>query len=102
MLVKSFTDDLSWQIQRQLVKLYFRVKEAVEQPHPRLSPEQWQAIQEVIHGIGVCCQFGGKARFAANERIRFTFGLRLSNELPPEHFEEAMARKHDQQPPLSF
>lgn len=28
MLVKTFTDDLSWNIQRQLVKTYFRFKEA--------------------------------------------------------------------------
>ena len=27
MLVKSFTDDLSWDVQRELVKCYFRVKE---------------------------------------------------------------------------
>ncbi len=27
MLVKSFTDDLSWNVQRQLVKTYFRVQE---------------------------------------------------------------------------
>ena len=27
MLVKSFTDDLAWQVQRQLVNSYFRVKE---------------------------------------------------------------------------
>ncbi|MCM1507378.1 MAG: ORF6N domain-containing protein [Ruminococcus flavefaciens] len=27
MLVKSFTDDLSWQVQRQLVKTYFRARE---------------------------------------------------------------------------
>jgi len=27
MLVKSFTDDLAWNIQRQLVKIYFRAKE---------------------------------------------------------------------------
>lgn len=33
MLVKSFTDDLSWQIQRQLVRLYFRVK-AISQSIP--------------------------------------------------------------------
>ncbi len=31
MLVKSFTDDLSWQIQRQLVKLYFRAMELAQQ-----------------------------------------------------------------------
>ncbi|MBR4319343.1 MAG: ORF6N domain-containing protein, partial [Oscillospiraceae bacterium] len=27
MLVKSFTDDLAWNVQRQLVKIYFRAKE---------------------------------------------------------------------------
>ena len=32
MLVKSFTDDLAWEVQRQLVKSYFRAKKA--QPRP--------------------------------------------------------------------
>jgi len=32
MLVKSLTDDLAWQIQRQLVNNYFRVKEIVQAP----------------------------------------------------------------------
>lgn len=31
MLVKSFTDDLAWAVQRQLVNCYFKVKEACEQ-----------------------------------------------------------------------
>jgi len=30
MLVKSFTDDLSWEVQRQLVKSYFKIKELKE------------------------------------------------------------------------
>src|SRR5690606_30868075 len=28
LLVKPFTDDLAWQVQRQLVKSYFKVKQA--------------------------------------------------------------------------
>lgn len=35
MLVKSFTDDLAWKVQRQLVKGYFRAKEAAQ-----LSPAE--------------------------------------------------------------
>lgn len=31
LLVKSFTDDLAWKVQRELVKNYFRVKEVVSQ-----------------------------------------------------------------------
>lgn len=34
MLVKSFTDDLAWDVQRQLVNCYFRVKEAPQSQHP--------------------------------------------------------------------
>lgn len=33
MLVKSFTDDLAWEVQRQLVKNYFRVKNNYEMPN---------------------------------------------------------------------
>lgn len=36
MLVKSFTDDLAWKVQRQLVNSYFRVRNIVDD---RLSPE---------------------------------------------------------------
>ncbi|HRF45375.1 MAG TPA: ORF6N domain-containing protein [Candidatus Competibacteraceae bacterium] len=90
MLVKSFTDDLSWQIQRQLVKLYFRIKELAEQPvpHPTLTGDQWKVIRDLIHRIELCCKWHGSANFAVNERIRFTYGLRSSSELRPEQFDE--------------
>jgi len=39
MLVKSFTDDLAWQVQRDLVNLYFKVQPAAL-PEPK--PEQMQ------------------------------------------------------------
>lgn len=38
MLVKSFTDDLAWDVQRQLVKNYFRAQDAVKRR--RKKPEQ--------------------------------------------------------------
>lgn len=93
MLVKPFTDDRSWQIQRQLVKLYFRVKKVVEQPAPRptISAEQWQAIRSLVHWISVCCKFQSRAEHAAYERIRFAYGLRHASELRPEDFEEVKA-----------
>lgn len=37
MLVKSFTDDLAWEVQRKLVNSYFRVKEAVSDLHAALA-----------------------------------------------------------------
>ena len=35
MLVKSFTDDLAWQVQRSLVQNYFRGKEDITAPNPK-------------------------------------------------------------------
>lgn len=37
MLVKSFTDDLAWEVQRKLVSSYFRVTEAVSDLHAALA-----------------------------------------------------------------
>lgn len=97
MLVKSFTDDLSWQIQRQLVKLYFRVKELAQQPAPQptISAEQWETIRKLVHWISVNCHFHNSAEHAVYERIRFAHGLRNAKELRPEHFDGAKAELED-------
>ena len=39
LLVKPFTDDLAWQIQRQLVKSYFKIKQAVQESQVPTSQE---------------------------------------------------------------
>lgn len=44
MLVKSFTDDLAWEVQDQLVDHYFRVKQLVDE---RLSPETKMLFQMI-------------------------------------------------------
>lgn len=44
MLVKSFTDDLAWKVQRQLVSGYFRVRQIVDE---RLSPETKMLFQMI-------------------------------------------------------
>ena len=43
MLVKSFTDDLAWKVQRQLVKAYFKAKEIVAQ-----HPQPLQTIEDIL------------------------------------------------------
>lgn len=60
-------------------------------PTPRLTTEQWNVIERLIREIGTCCHASGRARFAANERIRFGYGLTQSRDLPPEHFDTAKA-----------
>ncbi|MGB4947110.1 MAG: ORF6N domain-containing protein [Candidatus Competibacter denitrificans] len=89
MLVKSFTDDLSWQIQRQLVKLYFRVKEmAHTAPKPGIPDEQWLEILNLIRAISSHCHFKGSAGDAVHERIRWFGGVPGSRLLAPEQFED--------------
>lgn len=47
MLVKSFTDDLAWQVQRQLINSYFKFKEKLHEPS--LSIEDAFRLAELIN-----------------------------------------------------
>lgn len=47
MLVKSFTDDLSWNVQRELVNTYFRVKELSV---PKAPSFPYTYIEKTFHG----------------------------------------------------
>ena len=47
MLVKSFTDDLSWNVQRELVNTYFRVKELSVPKSPSFP---YTYIEKTFHG----------------------------------------------------
>lgn len=49
MLVKSFTDDLAWQVQRELVNTYFRAKEIV--PMVQGLAETLLKMQSEINGL---------------------------------------------------
>lgn len=48
MLVKSLRDDLSWDVQRQLVKAYFKVKQEIQErkTYPLLVEDKWLAEME--------------------------------------------------------
>ncbi|MGM9544686.1 MAG: ORF6N domain-containing protein [Romboutsia timonensis] len=49
MLVKSFTDDISWDIQRELVKTYFRVKSETTVPTVPVHQPEYQYIDKTYH-----------------------------------------------------
>jgi|GEM_PF-853643 len=53
MLVKSFTDDLAWQVQRQLVRSYFRQEAPAKVPAPRKSISGFSRTFEALHKIAV-------------------------------------------------
>lgn len=50
MLVKSFTDDLSWKVQRQLVKTYFRYKKSLPEPKPT---KPYEYFDKTYNGVPV-------------------------------------------------
>lgn len=56
MIVKSFTDDLSWNVQRQLVTAYFKAKEggALSAPYMQMIEKRLDALESLIlSSIGV-------------------------------------------------
>ena len=53
MLVKSFTDDLAWEVQRKLVSSYFRAKEIIEEEQnisddAEITTDQFIRISEIV------------------------------------------------------
>lgn len=63
MLVKSFTDDLAWQVQRSLVQNYFRGKEVTQSTYqPRKVPVNYNSMQKLTfggHPVMTVAQFVG-------------------------------------------
>jgi len=51
MLVKSFTDDLAWQVQRELVKNYFTTRANYSQVQSKLLEDQAKQMEREIRWI---------------------------------------------------
>nr|DAT79998.1 MAG TPA: hypothetical protein [Caudoviricetes sp.] len=74
MLVKTFTDDLSWDIQRQLVKTYFRLKETQKtMTLPQQLLAQAQCLVEMDNRITVVeNKVDNEIRVNSGEQLRIT------------------------------
>ena len=74
MLVKTFTDDLSWDIQRQLVKTYFRFKETQKtMTLPQQLLAQAQCLVEMDNRITVVeNKVDNEIRVNSGEQLRIT------------------------------
>ncbi|WP_212644890.1 ORF6N domain-containing protein [Delftia sp. PE138] len=86
MLVKSFTDDLAWQVQRQLVNGYFRGKKAatLEQPSKpaRASVRYREAAAITGAQLKICKLLGvdeGMAKVIAAKEVKAVTGLDYTN-----------------------
>lgn len=108
MLVKSFTDDLAWQVQRQLVKSYFRAKPrqpaanqpTAEPPIPApITSEQRNELFTTANDI--FRSFDGFQQSATGwyyNRLRTHYHLKRTEDLRQDDYADAMALLEAQKP----
>lgn len=86
MLVKSFTDDLAWQIQRQLIKAYFRAKPPVIKT---ITKSQFIELRRIVDSIGNKLPYSQSVEWHIWKRIREMFGVKSAKDLPATEFQAA-------------
>lgn len=86
MLVKSFTDDLAWQIQRQLVKAYFRAKAPAPASQKMSNSQAKELLQDIHHAFASWCFNGADAQTLFN-RIRAQYSISRFEDLPEDQTE---------------
>ena len=72
MLVKSFTDNLAWEVQRQLVSSYFKVRQTVDE---RLSPET-KMLYQMINQIAASEIQAKEAKELAQKAVETTEAIK--------------------------
>lgn len=72
MLVKTFSDDLSWEVQRQLVSSYFKVRQTVDE---RLSPET-KMLYQMINQIAASAIQAKEAKELAQKAVETTEAIK--------------------------
>ena len=92
LLVKSFTDDLAWQVQRQLVNGYFK---AVGRNQVNIGPEtitasEQQTLSEIVHRRADEAAAPGKARAEIWSRLHRKFRIAKYDQLPRTQLADAI------------
>lgn len=88
MLVKSFTDDLAWQVQRQLVKAYFRIQQ--HSPANRITHAQYRELADIVHTLSQYFVYQYSASHAAWQLARSICGTRAT-EMSVDHYPAVLA-----------
>gem|GEM_PF-2894945 len=91
LLVKSFTDELAWKVQRQLVNGYFRAhgKDAGLSHTDTITPSEQQNLQELVDAKCRGAADQGKARAEIWSRLHHKFRVAKYNQLPRTQLTEA-------------
>lgn len=80
MLVKSFTDDLAWDVQRQLVKSYFAKPAPAADPLASLPPEQRALVALMVDNAAIkSAQMAQGQALAAQAEVQAEQGAALTS-----------------------
>ena len=93
LLVKSFTDDLAWEVQEQLVDHYF---EGQMQTLPlieraKLNPQQLDKLTRRIDSVCMSFKMSGQAKEKLRNLLRFQFNVGNVDDILSEDYDKAMA-----------
>ena len=94
MIVKSFTDDWAWEVQRRLVKTYFRAKELSAAETKPTSPSEMFALQAQVNLDYERKLLALEERFdTADRRISAITDVFAAPPTDEEHWRDVMNRK---------
>ncbi len=96
LLVKSFTDDLAWEVQEQLVDHYFRGENQLlgtpiaDKPET-ITSKQYYELKNMIHTTTARLHFKDKAQHGIANMIRFKLNVGGIQSIRPEDYTKAVA-----------
>ena len=95
MLVKSFTDDLAWQVQRQLVSSYFRVRSLVNDLSPQMQMLYGMLDQmaQMERQAGEAKREAGEAKQIASQAAQTTEAIKEAVKPVYDNWREGMNKK---------
>lgn len=92
MLVKSFTDDLAWDVQRQLVNTYFRVQNKTDSDSDTLKLQMQQERSRAML-MNAACRMFKMLKDNSNDPIALSIAKQLGLSIPEQQTIPVLAEK---------
>lgn len=94
LLVKSFTDDLAWEVQEQLVDHYFEGQLEAPKPEPLpeyITPSQYQDLRSRIQMIARRTLNHSSAEYDMWNKLRFDLNVETATKIHAHQYDQAVA-----------
>ncbi len=87
LLVKSFTDDLAWEVQEQLIDYYFGGHCSIPK---YINNSQYQALRQIVNSMSSQITLAPSIENVLWNAIRFNTNVATTAKIPVDQFDEAM------------